>query len=143
MARGFVQTLILLVLAYAVFRMFTPVSFASSLLIVLVFSAAGAALRLLIAAVARSEDAANWIAIVLTMYLVMLGGTFFEASEGSILYTLGWTSLNTYANEALRGVIAEGASLGEVALPLAILAAVTLVGLVISRLLFKAVPGGK
>ena len=39
-ARGFVQTTVLLLLAYAVFRIFTPLSFIESLLVALVFAAA-------------------------------------------------------------------------------------------------------
>ena len=142
-ARGFVQTLILFSLGYAVFQMFTPVTFLASLLIVLVFTAAAAALGLIIASVARTPDGANWIGVVFTMAMVMLGGTFFEVTEGSVLYTLGRISINTYANEALRAVIAEGGSLGDTVGPLLIFVGVAVVGLIISRLLFKVVPGGK
>jgi ABC-2 type transport system permease protein len=141
--RGFVQTLILLVLSYAVFQMFTPLSFLSSLIIILIFTAAASALGLIIASISRTEDAANWIGVVFTMAMVMLGGTFFEVSKGTVLYTIGRFSINTYANEALRKVITEGGSLGVVGTQLAVLAGVVVVGLVISRLIFKAVPGRK
>ncbi len=141
--RGFVQTFILLVLSYAVFQMFTPVSFLASLLIILVFTAAASALGLIIASISRTEDAANWIGVVFTMAMVMLGGTFFEVSKGTVLYTIGRFSINTYANEALRKVITEGGSLGGVGTQLAVLAGVAVIGLIISRLIFKAVPGSK
>jgi ABC-2 type transport system permease protein len=142
-ARGFVQTLILLVLSYAVFQMFTPLTFFESLLIVFIFTAAAAALGMIIASVARTEDAATWIGVVLTMFMVMLGGTFFQVSQGTILYTLGRVSLNTYANEALQKVIAQGSPLGDAGMQLMILAGVAVVGLIISRLIFRAVPGSK
>jgi ABC-2 type transport system permease protein len=142
-ARGFVQTLILLILSYAVFQLFTPLSFLASLVISLVFAAAAAALGMIIASIARTEDAANWIAVVFTMFMVMMGGTFFQVSEGSVLATIGKISLNTYANEAFRTVISEGGSLGDTVQPLAVMAGVAVVGLVISRLIFKAVPGSK
>jgi len=142
-ARGFVQTFILLVLSYAVFRLFTPLSFLASLVISLVFAAAAAALGMIIASIARSEDGATWIGVVFTMFMVMLGGTFFPVSEGSTLATIGKVSLNTYANDAFRTIIAEGGSLGDTLQPLAVLAGVAVVGLVISRLIFRAVPGGK
>ncbi len=142
-ARGFVQTLILLVLSYAVFRLFTPLSFLASLVIALVFAAAAAALGMIIASIARSDEAANWIAVVFTMFMVMMGGTFFQVSEGSVLATIGKISLNTYANEAFRTVITEGGSLGDTLQPLAVMAGVAIVGLFISRLIFKAVPGSK
>jgi ABC-type multidrug transport system permease subunit len=141
--RGFVQTVILFSLSYAVFQMFTPITFLESLVIVLVFTAAASALGLVIAAIARTPDAANWIGVVFTMFMVMLGGTFFEVTKGTVLYTLGRISINTYANEALRKVIAEGGSLGDAIVPLAIFAGVAAAGIIISRRLFKAVPGGK
>jgi ABC-2 type transport system permease protein len=142
-ARGFVQTVILLALAYAVFQMFTPVTFLESLFIVLFFTAAASALGLIIASVARTEEGASWIGVVFTMFMVMLGGTFFQVEPGTVLYNLGRVSLNTYANEALGKVIAEGGTLGDTIIPLAIFVGVAVVGLIISRLVFKAVPGGK
>jgi len=142
-ARGFLQTLVLLALSYAVFRLFTPYSFLASLAIALVFAAAASALGLVIASVARSEDAAVWIAVVFTMFMVMMGGTFFPVAEGSVLALVGKASLNTYANNAFQKIIAEGGSLGDAAFPLAVMGGVIVVGLVISRLLFRAVPGGK
>jgi ABC-2 type transport system permease protein len=142
-ARGFIQTLILLVLAYAVFRMFTPVSFLSSLVVSLVFAAAAAALGMIIASVARTPAAANWIGVVVTMFMVMMGGTFFEIAKGSVLAKIGTISLNTYANEAYRTIIAQGGGLGDIWRPLAVLAGSAVVGLIISRQIFRAVPGGK
>ncbi|MCX7912225.1 MAG: ABC transporter permease [Dehalococcoidales bacterium] len=141
--RGFVQTFILLALSYAVFRMFTPASFLQSLCFVFVYIAAVSALSLVLASVSRTEDAANWIGIVFTMATVILGGTFFEVSEGSLLHTLGRFSINTYANEALKKIIAEGASLGDVVPSLLIFVGVAVVGLILSRLIFRAVSGAR
>jgi ABC-2 type transport system permease protein len=142
-ARGFVQTLILMVLAYAVLRVFTPYSFVASLVIGLVFAAAASALGMVIASIARSEDGASWIAVVLTMFMVMMGGTFFPVSEGSALALIGNVSLNTYANRALQTVITQGGSLGDTLFPLAVMGGVIVAGLLVSRLIFRAVPGGK
>jgi ABC-2 type transport system permease protein len=142
-SRGFVQTLILLALGYIVFQIFTPLSFIQALVIVLIFAAAASALGMVIAAIARSEDSAIWIAVVFTMVMVMLGGTFFQVSEGSFFYTLSQLSINTYANNALHSVIAEGGSLANLGMELGIMAAVAVVGLILSRILFKVVPGGK
>ncbi|MCJ7605945.1 MAG: ABC transporter permease [Dehalococcoidales bacterium] len=142
-ARGFVQTLILLALSYAVFQLFTPLSFLYALVIALVFAAAATAIGMIIAALARSEDGAAWIGVVFTMGSVMLGGTFFEVTEGTVLHTIGRFSVNTYANEALRKVIAENGTLGDTGFQLMVLGGITVIGLVISRMLFKAVPGGK
>jgi ABC-2 type transport system permease protein len=142
-ARGFVQTLILLILAYAVFQIFTPLSFIECLVIALVFAAAASALGMVIAAVARSEDSATWIAVFFTMVMVMLGGTFFEISQGSVLYTVSQFSINTYANTAFKTVISEGGSLANLGLELGVMAGVAVVGLGLSRILFKVMPGGK
>ena len=142
-ARGFVQTLILLVLAYAVFQMFTPLSFLASLVVSLVFAAAAAGLGMIIASISRTEEAANWIAIVVTMFMVMIGGTFFQVAEGSVLATMGKFSLNTYANRAFNTIITQGGSLGEALQPLVVLLGVAIAGLIISRMIFRAVPGSK
>ena len=142
-SRGFVQTLILLVLAYIVFQLFTPLSFIESLIIALIFAAAASALGLVIASVARSEDGATWIAVVFTMAMVMLGGTFFEIPEGSVMYTISRFSINTYANDAFKTIIAQEGSLADVGLELGVLAGVIVVGLGLSRILFKVMPGGK
>jgi ABC-2 type transport system permease protein len=142
-SRGFVQTLILLALAYIVFQIFTPLTFIQSLVIILIFAAAASALGMVIAAIARSEDSATWIGVVFTMVMVMLGGTFFQVSEGSFFYTLSRFSINTYANSALNTVIAEGGSLANLGMELGVLAGVAVVGLVLSRILFKVMPGGK
>jgi ABC-type multidrug transport system permease subunit len=142
-SRGFVQTLILLVLAYMVFQLFTPLSFLEVLVIALIFAAAASALGLVIASVARSEDSATWIAVFCTMAMVMLSGTFFEISEGSVMYSLSKASINTYANDAFKTIIAQGGSLADIGLELGVLAGVIVVGLGLSRVLFKVMPGGR
>ena len=142
-SRGFVQTLILLVLAYIVFQFFTPLSFVEALVIALIFAAAASALGLVIASIARTEDQATWIAVFFTMATVMLGGTFFEIAEGSPLYAISKVSINTYANDAFNTIIAQGGSLADVRLELGVLAGVIVVGLVISRIFFRVMPGGR
>ncbi len=142
-SRGFVQTLILLVLAYIIFQLFTPLSFVEALVIALIFAAAAGAMGLVIASIVRTEDQAVWIAVVFTMVMVMLGGTFFEISEGSALYTISRFSLNTYANDAFKTIIAQGGSLTDLGLELGVMGGVIVVGLVLSRILFKVMPGGR
>ncbi|MFC2017197.1 ABC transporter permease [Chloroflexota bacterium] len=141
-ARGFIQMFILLTLAYAVFQFFTPFSFIMILLVALIFTAAASTLGLLIASVARTEDQAVWMSVFFTMATVMLGGTFFEIPEDSAIYVLSRISINTYANDAFRTMIAQGGSLTDVSFELAVLATVIVVGLVLSRIMFKVVPGG-
>ena len=140
--RGFVQSVILMLLAYAVFQLFTPVSFLEVLLITLVFSAAASAVGLLIAVIVRTEDAATWFAVTVTMLMTMLGGTFFAITPGTVWETLSKISINTYANQAVTKVI-EGGNLVDGSMQLIILVAVTAVAFVFARLFFKVVPGGK
>jgi len=142
-SRGFVQTFILLALSYAVFQIFTPLSFLECLLIAFVFAMAGSAIGLIIASVARTQDAATWIGVFVTMSMTMLGGTFFTISKGTVIYTLSKISVNGYANDALKKIITEGGTIADVWLELAVMAGVAVVGLVLSRLLFKAIPQGK
>ncbi len=140
-SRGLLQTFILLALAYVVFQVFTPVSFVQALVIALFFAAAGSALGLVIASIVRTEDAASWIAVFFTMAMVMISGTFFPIPEDSILYTISKLSINTHANIAFKTIIAEGGSLADVGLEFTILAGVGVVGLILSRILFRVVPG--
>jgi ABC-type Na+ efflux pump permease subunit len=142
-SRGFVQTFILLALSYAVFQIFTPLSFLECLLIALILSTSSTAIGLVIASFVRTQDAAIWIGVFLTMSMTMLGGTFFTISKGTVLYTLSKFSLNTYANDAFRTLIAEGGNISDIGLELAVLAGVTIFGLGISRYLFKAIPKGR
>jgi len=142
-SRGFVQTLILLILAYMVFQLFTPLSFFEALVIALIFAAAASALGLVIASVVRTEDQATWVAVFFTMAMVMISGTFFPITEGSVLYIISKASINTYANDAFKTIIAQGGSLADLGLELGVLAGVTVGGLVLSRMLFKVMPGGK
>lgn len=143
LSRGFIQTLILLGLAYAVFQMFTPLSFIESLVLALIFIAAVSSLGLIIGSVARTEDQAIWTAVVFTMTMVMLGGTFFEIPEGGVLNVLSKVSINTYANDAFKTMIAEGGTLADVGLQMGVLAGVAVVGLFLGRILFRVMPGGR
>lgn len=142
-SRGFVQTFILLVLTLLVFRFFTPLSFGEALVITIVFSAAGSSLGLLIASIARTEDQAVWISVAFTMATTMLGGTFFAISPGTVLYTISRFSVNSYANDAYKMIFAQSGSLADLGFELAVMAGVAVIGLLISRLIFKVAPGGR
>jgi ABC-2 type transport system permease protein len=75
-ARGFVQTVILMLLAYAVFGLFTPLTFLAAALLALIYAAACSTLGIIIGSIARSQNQATWIAVFFTMLMVMLSGTF-------------------------------------------------------------------
>ena len=73
----------------------------------------------------------------------MIAGTFFPIEEGSVMEVLSWFSVNTYANNAFTTLIAEGGSLADLGFELGVLAGVIVVGLLLSRYLFKVMPGGR
>jgi len=98
---------------------------------------------MVIASIARTQDAATWIGVFFTMAMTMLGGTFFTISKGTVLYTLSKISVNGYANDAFKILIVEGGNITDLGLELAVMTGVALVGLVASRYLFKVLPKGK
>ena len=140
--RGFIQTFILLALSYTVFQIFTPLSFVESLLIALLFATACSAIGLLIASAVRTQDSATWIGVFFTMTMTMLGGTFFTISKGTTLYTFSKLSVNGYANHAFKTIIDNG-SFSTLGIDISVMVGITLVGLILSRLIFKALPQGK
>ena len=58
-------------------------------------------------------------------------------------YTLSRVSINTYANDAFRVLIAQGGSLADLGLEMGVLGGVIVVGLFLSRILFRVMPGGR
>jgi ABC-2 type transport system permease protein len=142
-ARGFLQTTILLLLAYAVFRIFTPVSFLEALVIALIFAATCSTIGLIIGALSKTPNQATWISVFITMVMVMLSGTFVAISPGSVLATLSHVSINTYANNAFSALFTHGGSLASVWTDIAVMVGVAIIGLVISRFLFRVTEGGK
>ena len=77
------------------------------------------------------------------MLMVMLSGTFVAISPGTILGTLSRFSINTYANDAFRTLITQGGSLADVKTDIFVMMGVAVVGLLISRFLFRATQAGK
>ena len=143
-ARGFIQTLILMLLAYAVFRIFSPLSFLQYMVVALLFSAACSTLGLIIGSVAKTLNQATWIAVFFTMLMVMLSGTFVAIPAQGALHTLSYFSINTYANDAFRELISGGGSLAGARNEILVMLGVAIVGLVISRLVFRvSQQGGK
>ena len=142
-ARGFVQTTVLLLLAYAVFRLFTPVSFLESLVLALIFAAACSTIGLIIGSICKTQGQATWISVFFTMLMVMLSGTFISIQEGTLLGTLSHFSINTYAINAFRGVIAQGGSLSTVRSDIVVMIGVAVIGLIVGGLVFRATQEGK
>jgi ABC-type transport system involved in multi-copper enzyme maturation permease subunit len=140
--RGFIQTLILLLLSAAVFHIFTPLSFLGCLLIALIFATACSAVGLLITSIARTGESSTWVGVFFTMTMVMLGGTFFTIEKGTALYTFSKLSINGYANDAVKTLI-NGGNFSTLGVDVSVLVGVSIIVFIISRMLFKAVPQGK
>jgi ABC-2 type transport system permease protein len=143
LARGFLQTLILLLLAEVVFHLFTPLSFLQALLVAVVFAAVCSSIGIILGAISRTQGQATWISVFFTMLMVMLSGTFVAVTKGTTLYTLSKFSINTYANDAFKAIIARGGSLNSIGVDLMVMTGVAVVGLFISRLVFRVGSGGK
>ena len=141
MARGFVQTTVLLLLSYAVFRLFTPVSFLEALLLALIFAAACSAIGLIIGSLSKTQNQATWISVFFTMLMVMLSGTFIQVTEGTVLGTLSHFAINTYANDAFRTIITQGGSLADTRSQVLVMTGVAIGGLIIAGLLFRTQKG--
>jgi ABC-2 type transport system permease protein len=142
-ARGFVQTTILLLLAYAVFRLFTPVTFLEALVLALIFAASCSTIGLINGSLSKTQNQATWISVFFTMLMVMLSGTFVSVTEGTVLGTLSHFSINTYANDAFRAIITQSGSLADVWTKIVVMVGVAVVGLILSRFLFRATQGGR
>jgi ABC-2 type transport system permease protein len=142
-ARGFVQTTVLLLLSYAVFRLFTPVSFLEALVLAVIFAASCSTIGLIIGSLSKTQNQATWISTFFTMFMVMLSGTFVVVTSGTVLGTLSHFSINTYANDAFRAVITQGGSLADVWTKIVVMVGVAVVGLILARFLFRVTQGGR
>ncbi len=110
--RGYLQVLFLFGLAWAAFRIFTPASFAAVLAFSAVAIFAVAGIGLVIAALSRTSEMANWVAVFFTMIMTMLGGSFFDtAGAKGIMAVLTRLTYNFWANDGLRRIISKGEAL--------------------------------
>jgi ABC-2 type transport system permease protein len=137
-ARGLIQTAVLLLLAEVVFRLFTTVTFLESLALALIFAAACSAIGLTIGSISRTQGQATWISVFFTMLMVMLSGTFISIQQGTLLGTLSHFSINTYANNAFSAVISKGGSLAPAMSDILIMSGVAAAFLVIAGLVFHS-----
>ena len=142
MLRAMVQALVLLSLAFAVLRVGDAVDFTEMLLLSALVAAAVSAVSLVIGAFARTRDQATWAAVVFTMFMTVFGGTFFDVSAGPLALLSKFT-INGHAIDAMASVLSAGESLAQQGLQMAVMGAVTIVGLAAARALFKVTEGGR
>ena len=142
-ARAMFQTVVMLSLAFAVFRPGGPLVFVELLAFALLAAAAFTGVSLVIGAVARTRNQAAWAAVFFTLLMVVFSGTFFEIGEGTLLHSISRATINAYAIDAMQNIIGKGENLGQQWLEMAVMAGVAVVGLTLARLLFSITPEGR
>ena len=108
-SRTFIQLALLFLLGWAWFKIFTPATFAGTMLFSVAVAGAGAAFGLLISAVAKSQEQAIWGSVIIANVSAMLGGSFVAIDPNSIVAKIGRFTLNHYANQGYRALIGQGA----------------------------------
>ena len=141
--RAIVQALILLSLAFAVFRIGDALDFVELMLFSALIAMAVSAIGLVIGSVARTRDQAAWAAVFFTMFMTVFGGTFFDVAGAGPLEALSRITLTRYAIDAMFGILASGETLGQQGLGIAVLAVIAAVGLLIARTMFRVAGGGR
>jgi len=138
--RGLVQIVFLFGLAGVFFRIFTPDSFASILVFGVIAVASVSGIGLVIAAIARTPEQANWIAVFFTMIMTTLGGSFFDTSGlKGVMAVLTRMTYNFWANDGFRRIILRGESLVSpaIAKDIGILVGIGIVSWVLAFAMFR------
>ena len=141
--RAMFQTVVMLSLAFMVFRPGGALAFVELLAFALLAAAAFTGVSLVIGAVARTRNQAAWAAVFFTLLMVVFSGTFFEITEGSLMHSISRATINAYAIDAMQNIIGSGEHLGQQWLEMAVMAGVAVVGLTVARLLFRITPEGR
>ena len=137
LSRGMLQVMVLMGLAFLVFRIAGPLVFLQSMVLAIVVAASASALGLTIATLARSQEQATWSSVFFTMFMTIFGGTFFPVPDAGVLGILSRFTLNKYAINAFEGILNGTSTLTDQWFEIALLGGVTLVGLVIARTQFR------
>ena len=141
--RAMFQTVVMLSLAFVVFRPGGGLAYVELLAFSLLAAAAFTGVSLVIGAVARTRNQAAWAAVFFTLLMVVFSGTFFEITEGSLMHTISRATINAYAIDAMQNIIGRGEHLGQQWLEMTVMAGVAVVGLTLARLLFRITPEGR
>ena len=141
--RAMLQTVVMLSLAFIVFRPANALAFAELLAFALLAAAAFTGVSLVIGTVARNRNQAAWAAVFFTLLMVVFSGTFFEITEGSLMHSISRATINAYAIDAMQNIIGRGEHLGQQWLEMAVMAGVAVVGLTVARVLFSITPEGR
>ena len=141
--RAMFQTVVMLSLAFIVFRPGGPLAYVELLAFALLAAAAFTGVSLVIGAVARNRNQAAWAAVFFTLLMVVFSGTFFQITEGTLMHSISRATINAYAIDAMQNILGKGEHLGQQWLEMAVMAGVAVVGLTVARLLFRITPEGR
>ncbi|MGD8415683.1 MAG: ABC transporter permease, partial [Pseudomonadales bacterium] len=134
--QGLVQVSVIFAVAWLVYDVDVPAHLLAWLVITLVAALASAGLAMLLATACRTRRQAQTVANTVILVLSALGGSMVPRFlMPDVLKELGWLTPNTWALEAYSGVFWRGEGLGDVMLPVALLAATGLVGWLVARVL--------
>ncbi|RJQ06675.1 MAG: ABC transporter permease [Bacillota bacterium] len=146
LSKGLLQVVFLFGLAWVAFRIFTPASFAALLAFGVIAIVSVSGLGLVIAAISKTPEQANWIAVFFTMIMTVLGGSFFDVSGAKgALAVLSRLTYNFWANDGLRRIIVKGESLTSPAIltDITVLLALAAASWVVAILFFRLRGDGK
>ena len=141
--RAMFQTVVMLSLAFVVFRPGGPLAYVELLAFTLLAAAAFTSVSLVIGAVARNRNQAAWAAVFFTLLMVVFSGTFFQITEGTLMHSISRATINAYAIDAMQNILGRGEHLGQQWLEMAVMAGVAVVGLAVARLMFRITPEGR
>ena len=141
--RAMFQTVVMLSLAFVVFRPGGPLAYVELLAFALLAAAAFTSVSLVIGAVARNRNQAAWAAVFFTLLMVVFSGTFFQITEGTLMHSISRATINAYAIDAMQNILGRGEHLGQQWLEMAVMTGVAVVGLAVARLMFRITPEGR
>jgi ABC-2 type transport system permease protein len=140
--RGAIQLTLLFVFGLLAFDFFTAGSFLRSLVFGLLVLPAAAALGILVAAIARTEDQAGVIGTVFSTLTALFGGTFLPSDINPLFETVGKVTIIYWMNRGFDLLIDDQAGLVDIVPHATAMLAIGAVMLLLSRALFKPLPGG-
>lgn len=134
--QGFVQVSVIFAVAWLVYGVDVPGHLGPWLVISFAAALACAGLAMLLATACRTRRQAQTVANTVILVLSALGGSMVPRFlMPDVLKDVGWLTPNTWALEAYSGVFWRGESLAAVMVPVALLAAVGIIGWLAARAL--------
>ncbi len=110
--QGFLQMLVMSLPPLLIMGFFNFYSFLGTLVFSFFLAAAAGALGILIGSLSSRKEQALWAAVIISLVNSGLGNTFaIPTGGGPLVEFLNYATLSLYANEGLRSLIVEGASL--------------------------------